>query len=204
MARLAEGLVTPYHGFAILSGAALAASLLWPETSPTAELGSFVRGPFFPQALAFLLGILALQVGEAEAGHGTYPPLARVGRLGAHVALGVVLALPFLLVHRVEATLPWPAFGGTLAFLLLYGLFWGLAGYGISAVVHWPGLRFVLKYGSYLVATFPFPAPLTPSPFPGVQGLWEGTGWGGPLVYGALDLAAVGLWVWMRKRSSAG
>lgn len=204
MARLADGLVTPYHGFAILSGVALVASLLWPATSPSAELGAFVRGPFFPEALAFLLGILALQVGEAELGHGTYSPLARVGRLGAHVALGVALALPFLLVHRVEAALPWPAFGAILAFLLLYGLFWGMAGYGICAVVHWAGLRFVLKYGSYLVAAFPFPSPVTPSPFPAVEGLWGGTGWWGLLVYGALDAVAVGLWVWMRRRSSAG
>jgi len=204
VARLAEGLVTPYHGCAILSGAALALSLVWPEAAPTSEVGAFVRGPFFPGALAFLLGILALQVGEAERGHGAYPPLPRVGRLAAHVALGVALVLPFLLVHRVEAGVPWAALGGLLAFLLLYGLFWGLAGYGISAAVHWPGLRFALKYGSYLVVAFAFPTLTALSPFPAVGELWGQAGWRGVLVYGALDLAVVGVWVWLDRRSSAG
>lgn len=200
MARLPEGLLTPYHGFAILCGAALAASLLWPEGEPTVSFGGFMRGPFFLHAVAFLLGILALQVGEAERGYGSYPPGARFLRLAGHGVLGLGLVLPFLLLHRVEVALPWGLLGGAVGFLLLYGVFWAGVGYGMAAAVHWPGLRFALKYGSYLVAVLPPGSPL--SPFPWLAALWEGrVGWG-VLVYGALAVGALGAWAWMRKQSS--
>ncbi|MCX7750399.1 MAG: hypothetical protein N2320_02385 [Candidatus Bipolaricaulota bacterium] len=200
MARLPEALLTPYHGFAILSGAALVASLLWPEAEPTAALSAFMRGPFFLHAVAFLLGILALQVGEAEVGYGAYPPLRRAARLGGQPALGLGIVLPFLLLHRAEAALPWPEWGRAVGFLLLYGLLWSVVGYGTGVVVHWPGLRFAVKYGIYLAAVLPPASPL--SPFPALGGLWEGlTGWRFVL-YGAVDLGVLGAWTWTRRRSS--
>lgn len=202
MARLVGELLTPYHGFAILSGVAFAASLLWPEGEPTAALGAFMRGPFFLQAVAFLLGILALQVGEAEGGYGAYPPLRRAGRLVAHGGLGLLLVLPFLLLHRVEVGLPWAALGGAVGFLLLYAAFWAVVGYGVAVAVHWPGLRFALKYGSYAAATLLPGSPL--APFPGLAALGgEGVPWG-LLLYGALALGALGAWcgIWKARRSS--
>lgn len=200
MARLRAELITPYHGFAILCGVAFASSLLWPEGEPTAALGAFMRGPFFPQAVAFLLGILALQVGEVERGYGAYPPLRRVGRLAGYVGLGLALVVPFLLLHRVEAVLPWPAVGGAVGFLLPYGVFWSIVGYGVAGAVHFPGFRFALKYGSYLAGFFLPRSPLSPAGYLFEQG--GAAGWGA-LVYGALSLGTLAVWIWTARRFSS-
>ncbi|MFH1609678.1 MAG: hypothetical protein ABID40_03525 [Candidatus Bipolaricaulota bacterium] len=197
MARFSQDLLNPYHAFAILSGTAFAATLLWPESAPEA-LSALMRGPFFPQAVAFLVGFLGLQVGEAEHGYGPYSPGGRVARLVGLVALGLGLILPFLLIHRVEAGLPWTRFAQILGFLAVYGLFWALAGHAAAATVHWDGLRFAIKYGSLLAVAFlPVLLGLPLSPFPTVSGLWAGTitGWWGLLLYGTLDAGAVGAWL---------
>ncbi|GAB4304950.1 MAG: hypothetical protein Kow0097_02640 [Candidatus Bipolaricaulota bacterium] len=201
MIRFAEGLVTPYHAFAILSGAAFAVALLWPGSAPDA-FTAVVRGPFLPQAVAFLLGFLALQIGEEERGYGSYPLWRQVGRLVGLVAFGLALVLPFLLIHRVELGLPVIPFGGILLFLCVYGVFWALAGHGVGAAVHSDGLRFALKYGTLLLVVFlPGLAGLPVSPLVAVGGLWAGArvGWWGIVLYGALDLGAVGAWLWAEK-----
>ncbi len=200
MARFSQDLVNPYHAFAILSGTAFAVTLLWPESAPEA-----LSAPFFPHAVAFLIGFLGLQVGEAEHGYGPYSPGGRVARLVGLVALGLALILPFLLIHRVEAGLPWVRFAQILGFLAVYGLFWALAGYAAAATVHWDGLRFAIKYGSLLAVAFlPVLLGLPVSPFPTVSGLWAGasTGWWGLLLYGMMDAGAVGAWLLTQTRSS--
>ncbi len=206
MGSLSENLVNPYHAFTILVGTAFATAILWPESAP-ATLATLMRGPFLFHAVAFLIGFLGLQIGEAEHGYGTYRWLWRTLRLAGLVGFGLSLVLPFLLVHRVETGLPWPQFAAMFGFLFAYGLFWALVGYGLAAVVHWDGLRFTLKYGSLLmVAILPALAGLPLSPFPTVEGMWAGAtvGWGGILLYGALDLGALGAWRWASKRSSRG
>lgn len=205
MARFSHGLLGPYHAFAILSGTAFATVLLWPQSAPVA-LAATMRGPFLPCVVALLIGFLGLQIGEAERGYGLYRPGWRVLRLAGLVGFGLLLVLPFLLVHRVEAGLSWPRFSLVLGFVALHGLFWGLAGHAAAAVVHWDGLRFVLKYGGLLAVAFlPALRGLPVSPFSIVSGLWAGTsaGWWGLLLYGALDAGAVGAWLLTtRARSS--
>lgn len=203
MIRFAEGLVTPYHAFAILSGTAFVAALLWPGSAPEA-LTAVVRGPFLPQAVAFLLGLLALQIGEGERGYGAYSMGWRAGRLGGLVAFGLALVLPFLLVHRVEVGLPGVPFGGILLFLFAYGVFWALAGYGLGAAVHSDGLRFALRYGTFLVVVvLPGLAGLPVSPVVAVEKLWAGmaAGWWGIAIYGGLDIGVLGAWSWAERRS---
>lgn len=205
MASLPESLVSPYHAFAILSGTAFAAAILWPESAPAA-LASTMRGPFLPHAVAFLIGFLGLQIGEAERGYGSYRPGWRAVRLVGRVGFGLLLVLPFLLVHRVEAGLPWGQFAAIFGFLFAYGLFWGLAGHAVAAVVHWDGLRFALKYGGLLAVVFlPTLVGLPISPVPVVDGLWVGAagGWWGLILYAALDAGAVGAWQWASRRSCA-
>jgi len=202
--RLAEGLVTPYHAFAIFSGTAFATALLWPDAAPPA-LAPLMRGPFLFYTVAILVGFLGLQIGEEERGFGVYSPASRFARLASLVGLGLVLVVPFLLVHRVETGLAWPRFGALVAFTFAWGVFWALVGYGLAAVVHSDGLRFALKYGGLFVAFLvPLTAGLPVSPFPAVAGLWEGTAVGlwGCVLYGALDLAALGVWTWTSRRSS--
>ncbi len=206
MGRISESLITPYHAFAIFAGSAFATALLWPESLPAAFV-AVMRGPFLHHTVAFFLGFLGVQIGEAEYGYGTHPWLRRALRLVALVGLGVCLVMPFLLVHRVETGLPWPQFGALCGFFLLYGLFWALVGYGLAAAVHWDGLRFAVKYGCLFLVVFPptlagFPL----SPFSTVDGLWAGAavGWGGLTLYGALDFGALGAWRWASRRSSRG
>ena len=204
MARLSEDLVGPYHAFAILTGASFAAAVLWPETAPAA-LDTLMRGPFLAHAVAFLIGFLGLQIGEAERGYGAYRVVGRAGRLTGLVAFALCLVLPFLFVHRVETGLPWTGFSAILALLLAYGLFWALVGHGLAVVVHCDGLRFVLKYGSLLAIAFvPLLAQHPVSPFPALDGLWSGTaaGWWGLALYGALDAGILGAWAWATRRSS--
>lgn len=201
MVRLSEDLVNPYQAFAILGATAFAAALLSPGAA-AGTLGGFVQGPLLPHAVGVLVGILGLQIGEAERGYGPCRPLRRAARLGGLVGFGLVLVLPFLLVHRVETGLGWLRFGGLLGFWWAYGLFWALAGHGAAAVVHWDGLRFVLKYGTLVVAIL-LPAGLPVSPIATVGGLWTGTGggWWGVALYGGLDIGAIGAWAWIRRRS---
>lgn len=206
MGSLSENLVNPYHAFAILVGVAFAAAVLWPESAPAAFV-ALMRGPFLHHAVALFVGFLGLQIGEAEHGYGTYLWLWRARRLAGLVGFGLVLALPFLLVHRVETGLPWPRFAAMFGFLFAYGLLWALVGYGLAATVNWDGLRFVLKYAILLlIAILPSLAGLPLSPFPTVEGIWAGTkvGWGGFILYGALDLSALGAWRWASKRFSRG
>lgn len=206
MGSLSESLVSPYHAFAILAGVAFAAAVLWPQ-SPPAAFASLMRGPFLLHAVALLIGFLGVQIGEAERGYGTYPWQWRVLRLAGLVGFGLSLVLPFLLIHRVETGLPWSRFGVAVGFLVAYGLFWVWVGYGLAAVVHWDGLRFVLKYGTLvIIAILPALAGSPLSPFPAVEGIWAGTtaGWGGLVLYGACDLGALGVWRWASRRSSRG
>jgi len=204
--RLSENLVNPYHGFAILVGAAFIAAVLWPEGG-AAALAALMRGPFLYHTVALLVGFLGLQIGEAERGYGVQVGLRRGLRLAGLVGIGLALVLPFLLIHRVETGLPWPGFAAMVGFLVLYGLFWALVGYGLGAVVPWEGLRFALKYGGLLVVTLvPALGGLPVSPFPTVEGIWRGSvaGWGGLILYGGLDLGALGVWQWASKRSWRG
>jgi len=206
MGSLSENLVNPFHGFAILVGVAFAAAVLWPE-SASAAFVALMRGPFVHHAVALLVGVLGLQIGEAERGYGAYLGLRRARRLAGLVGFGLALALPFLLIHRVETGLPWPRFAAIFGFLFAYGLFWAMVGYGLTVAVHSDGLRFVLKYACLLVAAIlPASAGLPLSPFPAVEGMWAGVamGWGGLVLYGALDLGALGVWRWANKRSSRG
>jgi len=203
--RFSPDLLTPYHGFAVLVGVAFATTMLWPDSAPEA-FAALRRGPFLPQTVAFLLGFLGLQIGGAEHGDGLPSSGRRLARLVGLVALGVGLVLPFLLIHRVEAGLPWARFVLVVGFLTAYGLFWALAGYGAANAIHSDGLRFAVKYGSMLAVAFlPLLRGLPVSPFLTVSGLWTGAiaGWWGLLLYGAADAGAVGAWLlWTHKRSS--
>jgi hypothetical protein len=204
VARLSEGLVTPYHGFAILVGSAFAAAVLWPESAPP-TFGPLVRGPFLHQAMAFLIGILGLQIGEAERGFGPHRPLGRACRLAALVGFGLVLVSPFLLIHRVETALAWPRFAALVGFQFAFGLSWSLAGYALATVVHSDGLRFIVKYGCLLaLVVLPALAGLPVSPIPVVGVLWAGEAAGlwGLAAYGGLSVGALGAWIWMSRRSS--
>ncbi len=205
MVRIAESLVTPYHAFAILSGTAFTAAILWPA-SPADPLGMLIRGPLLPITVGLLIGFLGLQVGEVERGYGPYSPGQRAGRLGALVGFGLALVLPFLFIHRVERGLPWIPFAGIVTFLYAYGLFWALVGLGLAAAVHSDGLRFVVKYGSYCACAFALALPGLPaSPLTALGALWRGmgSGWWGLVLYGALDLGAMGAWLWAKRGSSA-
>ncbi len=188
-------LVTPFHGFAILSGAALPVSLLWPE--PT------VGRTLFLQVLVFLQGILSLQIGEVERGYGGFRPHARLLRLFFFTATALALALPFLLVHRVETGSDWPAFSLSLLFLLAHGFVWTSAGYGLPAVVRSEGLRFVVKYGGLVLANV---LPLFFAPFVSglwvLPALWEGRGAAAGLAL-YLGLSGVSIpWIWRGRRGS--
>jgi len=189
---LPAALVTPFHGFAILCGAGLLAALLWPDP--------LVSRVLFLHILVFLQGILSLQIGEAEYGYGPLSLRARLGRLLFFSFLGLALALPFLLVYRAETAASWPSFFASLAFLFAHGFGWTLVGYALAVVVRWEGLRFLAKYGGFLVVSlipvvFGWPA----SGLTVLPALWERRemGWLGLALY--LGLSGVGVIWWWRK-----
>ncbi|MCR4392557.1 MAG: hypothetical protein NUV94_07355 [Candidatus Acetothermia bacterium] len=201
--RIPETLVNSYHAFVILVGLTFLTALVWPEPPAAGGvLEALMRGPFFLDAVAFLLGVLALHVGEAEHGFGRAAPPCRALRMGALVLLGIALILPFLIVHRVEAGGGWGQLVLVVLFLFAYGLFWSLVGHAAAGKVKFDGLRFFVKYGGLIVLTFlPVVFGLPLSPFPVLAGLWEGTLTGavGLLLYVAVDLGALGWWLWTRR-----
>ncbi len=196
--RLNTALITSYQGFALLVGLCFVAVLVWPETAPWG-LVVFIRGPFLLQATAFLLGILGLQVGEGEYGYGACSPERRVARLAGLVTLGLALALPFLVIQRVEGGLSWSRLALTLGFLLAYGLAWTLAGYAAKTVVKPDGVRFLTKYGLFLLMAF---LPTLPNPFLILDALWHGKAVGlwGLALYAGVDIFTSGAWIWTRRR----
>lgn len=191
---LPESLVTPYHGFAILTGGALILSLLWPDPR-------FGRA-LFPQALVLLQGTLSLQVGEVEHGFGPLPAGQRLRRLLRFVLWALGLVGPFILIYRAETAASWPALGLSLGFLLIHGFVWSLVGHELPRAVKSDGLRFLAKYGGLALAEF-LPLGLG---FPGsgiatLLALWEGRslGWLGAGLY--LSLGGLGtLWILWRER----
>ncbi len=184
-----EALITPYHGFAILSGGALLVSLLWPDSQ-------FGRSLFL-QALVLLQGILSLQVGEAEHGFGPQPMGERLLRLLLWDLWALGLASPFLLVHRAETAASWPAVALSLGFLFVHGFVWSLVGYLLPRVVRSDGLRFFAKYGGLALAEFlPLGFGLPGSGLTVLLAFWEGHsgGWPGAGLY--LGLGGLGtLWL---------
>lgn len=193
--KLPEGLVTPFQGFLILAGGGLVSALLWPDLE--------IRRVLFLQILAFLQGILALQVGEAEQGYGPLPPSQRLLRLMFFNILGVLLALPFLFVYRAETGASWTAFLLALLYLWAHGFVWMGVGHGLAGRVRSDGLRFVLKYGGFLVALFaPVVLAWPVSALTVLPALWEGEAqaWPGLGIY--LGLSGVSLGCWMRRSGS--
>lgn len=195
--RLPEGLVTPFQGFVILACTALLAALLWPDFS--------VRRVLFLQTLVVLQGIIAIQVGEAEHGYGPIPLFTRLARLLFFDALGVFLVLPLLLVYLGETRASWPAFLLSVLFLFGHGFLWMEAGYGLAGLIRSDGVRFVAKYGGFLLFTFaPLALAWPISALLILPSLWYGepAGWRGLLLY--LGLSGVSLFWWMRRGSSRG
>lgn len=193
--KLPEALVTPFQGFLILASGGLLAALLWPDLH--------IRRLLFLQILAFLQGVLALQVGEAERGYGPFPRRARLRRLSLFNALALLLALPLLLVYRAETGTSWPGLLLAALFLKAHGFVWMGAGYALAGWVRSDGLRFVLKYGGFLLALFAPVALAWPvSALALLPALWEGSGraWPGLLLY--LGLSGVSLVCWMRREGS--
>ncbi|MCS7240559.1 MAG: hypothetical protein NZ651_04870 [Candidatus Bipolaricaulota bacterium] len=190
---LPPALVTPFHGFAILSGGALLASLLWPDPS--------VGRALFLQALVLLQGILALQIGEAEYGYGPVAPLARLFRLFFFSSLAVLLVIPYLLVHRAETASTWVGFLSSLLFLLAHGFVWAGIGHALPRVVRSDGLRFLVKYGGLILVTVvPVFFALPVSGIFVLPALWEGRsdGWPGLALY--LGLGGLSASWWWRKQ----
>ncbi|MBC7221788.1 hypothetical protein H5T56_02205 [Candidatus Bipolaricaulota bacterium] len=195
--KLPEALITPFQGFGILSGGALLAALLWPDFT--------IRRVLFLQILAFLQGVLAIQVGEAEQGYGPLPAVARFARLLFFDALSVLIVLPFLLVYLVETGTTWPSFLLSLLFLYAHGFVWMGAGHGLAGRIRSDGVRFVLKYGGLLLALFgPVVLAWPVSALIALPALWQGEGEGlwGLLLY--LGLSGVSLVWWMRGGRSKG
>lgn len=189
--KLPEGLVTPFQGFLILAGSGLLVALLWPDLA--------IRRLLFLQILVFLQGILALQVGEAEHGYGPFPPRLRLLRLAILNTFAVLLAIPLLAVYRGETGAPWSAFLLSLLFLAARGLVWMEVGHGLASLVRSDGLRFVLKYGGYLLALFvPVALAWPVSALFVLPAIWEGKdgGWPGLLLYLGLSGVSVGCWMW--------
>lgn len=195
--RLPEALITPYHGFVILAAGGLLVALLWPDLQ--------IRRVLFLQILAFLQGILAVQVGEAEQGYGPVPPRARLARLLAFHLLALALALPLLLVYRAETGVAWSAFLLALLFLGAHGFVWMAVGHALARGVRSDGLRFVLKYGGFLAALVaPVGLGWPVSALTVLPDLWEGKGQAWPGLFLYLGLSGVSALCWMRRRSSYG
>lgn len=195
--KLPEALLTPFQGFLILAGSGLVAALLWPDF--------MVRRALFLQILVFLQGVLALQVGEAERGYGPVPAKLRLLRLAFFNALAVFLVLPLLLVYRAETGASWSAFLLSFLFLCAHGLVWMGVGHGLAGLVRSDGLRFVLKYGGFLLALFlPVALAWPVSALTVLPALWQGgpSGWPGLFLY--LGVSGVTLGCWMRRSGSSG
>ena len=195
--KLPEALITPFQGFLILAGSGLVAALLWPDFS--------IRRVLFLHILTFLQGILALQVGEVEQGYGPVPAPRRLGRLALFNAWALLLMMPLLLVYRAETGAPWTAFLLALPFLYAHGLVWMRVGHGLAGLVRSDGLRFVLKYGGFLLVLFlPVVLAWPVSALTVLPALWEGrpSGWPGFLLY--LGLGGVSLGCGMRRSGSSG
>lgn len=191
---LPPGLLTPFHGFVILSGGALLASLLWPDP--------LVGRSLFLQALVVLQGILALQIGEAEHGYGLVAPLARFLRLLFFSSLAVLLVTPYLLVYRAETAATWAGFSSSLLFLLGHGFVWEVVGHVLPRLVRSDGLRFLVKYGGLiLVAIVPVFVGLPLSGISVLPALWQGRndGWPGLALYLGLGGLST-LWWWRKPR----
>jgi hypothetical protein len=192
--RLPENLVTPYQGFLILGTGGLLAALLWPDLQ--------TRRTLFLQILAFLQGILAIQVGEAEHGYGPIQPRLRLARLAFFNFLALFLALPLVFVYRAETGAPWSGFLLATLFLSAHGFVWMGVGHGLAGLVRSDGVRFVVKYGGFILALFgPLFLAWPVSAFNVLPALWEGKtgGWPGFFMY--LGLSGVSLGLWMRPRS---
>lgn len=194
--RLPEVLVTPFHGFAILCGGALVASLLWPDPQ--------IGRPLFLQALVFFQGILSLQVGDVEWGYGPVTAPKRLWRLFFFSLLALALVGPFLLVHRAETGASWFWFALSLLFLAAHGFVWSLVGHGLARVIRSDGLRFMAKYGGLVLAEFlPVVFGLPVSGFTTLVALWEGQKGGWPGLILCLGLGSGGaLWWWSKHARS--
>lgn len=195
--NLPEALITPYHGFAILTGGALVLSLLWPDPQ-------FGRS-LFPQALVLLQGVLSLQVGEVEHGFGPLPAGQKLWRLLRFGLWALGLVGPFILIWRAETAVSWPALGLSLGFLSLHGFVWSLVGRWLPRVVRSDGLRFLAKYGGLTLAEFlPLGLGVPGSGIATFLAFWEGrsVGWLGAGLY--LGLGGLGtLWIlWSERRRS--
>lgn len=189
-------LVTPFHGFALLSGAGLVASLLWPDPAASRSL--------FLWILVVLQGILSVQVGEAEHGYGPTAPAQRLWRLFFFTGLALGLATPFLLIHRTETGASWPSFLLSLLFLFAHGFLWTMVGHKLAAVIRSDGLRFLAKYGGLgLVTVVPVVFGIPLSGLNVLPALWEnGTGgWPGLAIYLGLDGVGA-LWWWKGRKGS--
>ncbi len=195
--KLPESLVTPFQGFALLSGAAFLAALLWPDFT--------VRQVLFLQILPLLQGVLAIQVGEAEQGYGPATAFARLVRLLFFDALSVFLVLPLLFVYFAETGTSWPAFLLSALFLCLHGFVWMGVGHGLARGIRSDGLRFVLKYGGLLLALFgPVALAWPVTAVVALPALWRGEAEGvwGVLFY--LGLSGVSLVWWTKRGRSKG
>jgi len=192
--RLPENLVTPYQGFLILGTGGLLAALLWPDLQ--------TRRTLFLQILAVLQGILALQVGEAEHGYGPVPPRLRLARLAFFNLLAVFLALPLVLVYRVETGASWSGFLLATLFFGAHGFVWMGVGHGLAGLVRSDGVRFVLKYGGFILALLgPLFLAWPASALTILPALWAGKAEGWPGFFGYLGLSGVSLGLWLRPRS---
>ncbi|GEM_PF-1038280 len=193
-ARVPTSLVNGLVAFVIFAGLGFVSVVLGAEAAAPGVMG-YIRGPLLSQLVTFLLGILALQVGDAEHGYGALGLRQRGVRLVSLVGLALALVFPFLFVQWVEGGAPVLAGLGVLAFLLAYGGVWALAGYGAAAAFQGEGLRFVVKYGLYVAVVFlPLVGVPMLCPLVAVGALWEGewSGLWGLALYGGVGILAGG------------
>jgi hypothetical protein len=192
-------LLTSFHALTILAGLAFFISVLPLGQAP----GVWYDGPFLLYVVAFLLGVLGLQVGDAERSAWwteRLPPGRQAGRLLWLVGLGVALDFPFLTAYRAWVGANWWGWGLALLFLVAFGFLWSLVGFAAAGRIQSEGLRFFAKYGGLVVASFvPLAFALPISPFSALGSLWEGRGMAGPIglvLYATVDLLALGWWIW--------
>ncbi|MFO8034587.1 MAG: hypothetical protein R6U88_05435 [Candidatus Bipolaricaulota bacterium] len=206
-----ERLVGPIQRFVILTGLAFVAGTAVPATvgDYPGSLAATHGGRLFLYALALLLGVLGLQMGE-QLGGLTYPrrpPPRRVAHLAGLGAMALALAGPFLVAYRAWTAAPWSNWGLAVAFLVVTLGCWVVIGAGLAAVIHLDERRFVAKYlvlGTVTLA--PLSAPIPLSPLLALAEAWEGeaaraaVGWGLPVLWAFLCL---GVMVWKARRTAS-
>lgn len=195
------GLLTPIQGLSLLAAVSLFLSFLSPgEVRGWNALLPFVQHSFFPKVLVIILGIMGLQLGNAER-RWIIPDVTARFRAIRMVLLTLFVTsvfMPFLALSAAEDEVG--AAGAAAAALYLWAttIAFSGAGYAVAGVARSDGTNLLLRFGIFTAAVLvlqlflPWCSPLIAVSYAWNTGRFGNGFW--PVV--GLDLFVVGWWSW--------